>query len=226
MTFFHSHSLYKEKTAIVVEITNLFDCEIILRTCHRLIKFLRSQLNAKVKRSEIADDLKAIFNPEHYDVKETVRYMNLMLNYINTLTMERSEFASKMASLDQASLLQHKETFKNIIPSILKFIKELIQLNVRSQYGLSACYGILDHLLDLLYPDMLLKVVNSLLDDENDAEVRRKIVDLLNKKLDSPNVFDDCKDSVLALLGKKDFFFRTLVAYQTLSRFFFRFQSQ
>lgn len=126
----------------------------------------------------------------------------------------------KMASLEQTSLLKHKETFKNVIPSILKFIKESSQSNTRSLYVLSTCYGILDHLLDLLYPDMLLQVVVSLLSEKNDIEVRRKIIDLLNKKLESPELFAGCKDSILELLSK-GFFYHGIWVTHFLSRCFF-----
>lgn len=121
--------------------------------------------------------------------------------------MDKSEFSKKMASLDKKSLAKHKKTFEGIVPAILMFVKELSQSNIRRVEkswidGLGACYHILDHLLDLLYPDMLLQVVHTLLSEKNEVEVRRKIVDLLNKKLETPELFTDCKDSILSLLGK------------------------
>lgn len=179
-----------------------------METCYQLIKFSRSQLSAIDKSSTIDDNYKEIFNAEHHPPDECVRYINLILNFVNVLTLDKSVFSKKMTSLDQKELLKHKETFKNIIPAILKYIKASSRSNIRSigkssGDGLSACYHILDHLLDLLYPDMLLQVVKALLKEKYEIEVRRKIVDLLNKKLDSPELFADCKDSILDLLGKK-----------------------
>lgn len=197
-----------KRTQIAIEITNLFDCDIVIETCYQLIQFAQSQFGEIDSRTELTVDLKRIFNPEYYGSNSIcVRYINVILNFITVLTMDKSEFSKKMAALDKKSLAKHKKTFEGIIPAILTFVKELSQSNIRNVEkswidGLGACYHILDHLLDLLYPDMLLQVVHTLLSVENEVEVRRKIVDLLNKKLETPELFTDCKDSILSLLGK------------------------
>lgn len=192
---------------IAVEITNLFDSDIILHTCYQLIVYLQNQIHAVDKHVQISANVKQIFDVEVHDKKRVLQYINQILKFVNVLTLDKSDFSSKMALLDQEKLLQHKKTFRNIIPAILTYIKASTQSSLRNtdrswNDGLSACYHILDHLLDLLYPDMLLQVVQTLLSEENEVEVRRKIIDLLNKKLDSPEQFADCKESILALLGK------------------------
>ncbi|KAG4072405.1 hypothetical protein HA402_004337 [Bradysia odoriphaga] len=191
------------KTVIAVEIANLFDCDIILRTCYQLIVYLQNQLSVVDKNAQA--HFKQIFDVTVYNKKRVLQHINQILKFVNVLTLERSEFSAKMALLDKQTLLQHKKTFKNIIPAILTYIKASTQSSLRNtdrtwNDGLSACYHILDHLLDLLYPDMLLQVVQALLSEDNEVEVRRKIIDLLNKKLDSPEQFADCKQSILALL--------------------------
>lgn len=196
-----------KRTKIAIGITNLFDCETIMETCYRLIKFSKSQLMAIDQPTKLSDHYKGIFNASSYSSHQRVLYTNLILNFVNVLTMDKLDFSTKMASLDKESLIKHKETYNKIIPDILKYIKASSQSSIRNversyNDGLSACYHILDHLLDLLYPDMLLRVVKDLLSENNEIEVRSKIVDLLNKKLDSPELFTDCTDSILSLLGK------------------------
>lgn len=192
------------RTQIAIEITNLFDCDVIMETCYQLIKSLQSQLNDK--RSKSDNDLNMIFNAANYSKNHILRYKYLILNFISILTNDKSTFWTRMSALDQQSLLKHQETFRNIIPAILKYIKASnpsVNKNAeKSSIGLSACYHILDHLLDLLYPDMLLKVVDTLLSEKNEVDIRIKIIDLLNKKLASPELFTGCKDSILLLLGE------------------------
>lgn len=199
-----------------------------METCYRLIKFSLSQLMAIDKRTEISNDFKSIFNPEQYSTNVHVRYINLILNFVNVLTMDKSEFAKKMVALDQESLIKHNETFSKIIPVIVKYIKASSQSSIRNIEkswidDLSACYHILDHLLDLLFPKQLLDVVNTLLSEKHDVEVRKKIVDLLNKKLASPELFTDCNDSIVSLLGKvfRNINFGIQFSYRV---FFVRFQ--
>lgn len=201
-----------KRTQIAMEITNLFGCDVIIETCYSLIKFLRYQLNGT--NHETDPNFKLIFNVSHYKSSQCVLYRNMIFFFINVLTKEKSEFSTKMASLSPQSLITYKNQFQRIVPDILDYIKVSVRLksstNQESEEkswgdSLSHCYHILDHLLDLLYPDMLLQVVNALLCEENQAEVRIKIIDLLIKKLDTPELFADCDTSILSLLGNFDF---------------------
>lgn len=201
----------RKRTHIAIEIANLFDCDTVIETCYQLIKFSRTLFNAVDKGTDITDDIKRIFNAEHYDSNQCVLYIYRILNLVNGLTMDNSVFSKRMTSLDLKSLVTYKDTFKNIIPVILKLIKSLSQSKILNDEnsgndGLSACYHILDHLLELLYPDLLLQVVDALLCEKNAMVVREKIIDLLNKKLESPELFTNCKNSILSLLGKMIFF--------------------
>ncbi|KAJ6649895.1 HEAT repeat-containing protein 1 like [Pseudolycoriella hygida] len=195
-----------KRIQVAIEITNLFDCDVILKTCHELIKYVRSQHGAIYKGTEIDNNLKQIFNCKLYTNNQSAQYLSIILTFVNVLTMQNSRFSVKMAYLDKTSLLEHKAAFKSIIPAIIKYIKECSRSsieNVEKSWrtgGMSACFHILDNLLDLLYPDMLLRVVNALLSEENEIEVRRKLIDLLNKKLATPALFAGCKDSLLSLL--------------------------
>lgn len=184
-----------QRTQIAKDVTNLFDCDVILATCLALINFLRSQLHTK----KVDPQIKSIFNANQYSSDECMLYSNLIFYFINNITKTDSEFSTKMRSLSQESFIAYKKYFESIIPALLDYIKTTRNVN---QPSIMHCYHILDHLLELLYSDMLLQVVQSLLSDENKLDVRVKILDLLLKKLDSPESFTDCDDSILSLLGK------------------------
>lgn len=196
------------RTQIAVDIVNLFKCDVIIETCVKLIEFLRKQPNILDDNSmDIDQDEKSIFDAQLYSPCQRILYNNLIFNFMNILTSKNSEFATKMKELKEESLMKYQPNFEKIIPAIQEYIKTSAN-QTRTQKAedwgdsLTDCYDILNHLLDLIYPDMLIKVVEVLLSEDNKAEVRTGVLELLNKKLQLPEFFPNCDKSILSLLGK------------------------
>lgn len=168
-----------ELTEIAIDITNQFDCDVIITTCSNLITNLYSQLNSTIKIDKNCKPLNVV------TFERCVLYRYLILHFINVLTGEESEFATKMAAL--------KPIYKKDVELIVWDIKNYIIASVkysRIEYiekdgvnSSSECFQILGHLLDLDSPEFFVTIVNALLSDDNDPEVRINILDLLNKKL-------------------------------------------
>lgn len=205
---------------VAIEITNLFDCGIVLETCTRLIDFLHKQPTEKSSDSDSSKmDIDItdtnIFNVPNYSNYQLRHFKYTTLQFIIRLTERTSQFVTKVASITPLETAALKTHFKHIIVTVLQFIGKVVKLAAAAEEKfwkivLTNCYDILDHVLALIYPDMLLQVVSGLLNKNNIPEVRRKAIELLNKKLQLEDFFATCEQStLLGLLGKNFFFFFT-----------------
>lgn len=197
---------------IAVEITNQFDCITVLETVTKLVEFLYNQPMEKQANGDSMDiDITdtSIFNVQSYSSHQLKHFKYSTLQYIVQLTDKTSKFVQKMAALDNETTVALKPEFKMIIVQILLYINKLTKLAAKHneekywKYLLTNCYDILDQVLALIYPDMLLQVISGLLSKNNITEVRRKAIELLNRKLQLTDFFANCqKDTLLGLLGK------------------------
>lgn len=196
---------------IAIEIINQFDCAVVLETCTRLIDFLHQQPNEKpsslqMDYMDITD--RSIFNVRNYSNYQLRHFKYTTLQFIIRLTERTSRFVTKVASIDAAETAALKTNFKHIIVTVLQFIGKVVKIAAAAEEKfwkiiLTNCYDIMDHVLALIYPDMLLQVVSGLLNKNNIPEVRRKAIELLNKKLQLQDFFATCEQStLLGLLGK------------------------
>lgn len=215
-----SEAAQLKRIEIAVEITNNFDCAVILETVTRLIEFLHKQPSEKRHSDgsaamdiDITDT--QIFNVHNYTDYQLRHFKYISLQFISQLTEPASRFVQKMAALDSAATTSLKSPFKHIIVTVLQFIGRMHKLKTSAAAAeniwkvlLTNCYDILDQVLAMIYPDMLLQVVGGLLNKNNIPEVRRKVIELLNKKLQLVDFFGTCvPDSMLSLLGECFFFF-------------------
>lgn len=208
-----------KRIEIAVEISNNFDCAVILETVTRLIEFLHKQpsekRNSAASSSAMDIDITdtQIFNIHNYSDYQLRHFKYITLQFISQLTEPASRFVQKMATLDAAATSALKTHFKHIIVTVLQFIGRMHKLKISAAAAeniwkvlLTNCYDILDQVLAMIYPDMLLQVVGGLLNKNNIPEVRRKVIELLNKKLQLVDFFGTCApESMLALLGECEF---------------------
>lgn len=198
---------------IAVEICNHFDCATVLGTCTQLIELLHQQPAAVPAASAAAatsgpSDDGQIFALHNYNDYQLRHFKYLTLQFVIQLTERSSAFVLKMAHLTAAETVELKPQFKSIIVTQLQFIGQMHRLTQGDaekiwKILLANCYDILDQVLALIYPDMLLQVVTGLLSSNNIAEVRRKALELLNKKLQQADFFTtSTQETFLRLLGK------------------------
>lgn len=200
-----------KRVTIAVELVLQFDATIAMQTISRLIEFLHKQpfvvvrdRNAATKMDiDITDT--SIFNVDNYTDKQLRHFRYTTLQFLGQLTKGGSGLALKIAALDTDAMLEMKPYFKDAIVKALQFLAKVIKVadaqNTKywRQFILHNSYEILEQIIALLSPDMLLQVVGGLMN--NIPEVRRKAIELLNKKLQQPGYFANSDPaSVLVLL--------------------------
>ena len=203
---------------VAVEITNRFSCSCIVDTCTKLIEYLHQQPLEKPSKHtddkmEIDITDTTIFNIRNYSDYQLRHFKYTTLQYIILLTARTSTFVQNIASIDVGSTYLMKPHFKNIILTVLQFVGKITKYTGQNDEKywrviLSNSYDVLDQVLAVIYPDMLLQVVSGLLNRNNILEVRRKAIELLNKKLQVSDFFFNCnQETLLGLLGKLFLFF-------------------
>lgn len=198
---------------IAVEICNHFDCATVLGTSTQLIELLHAQpatvptdKSATTSLAAAADDGE-IFALRNFNDYQLRHFKYLTLQFVIHLTERSSGFVVKMAHLSAAETVDLKPQFKSCIVTVLQFIGKMHRLTQTNEkiwrILLANCYDILDQVLALIYPDMLLQVVTGLLSSNNIPEVRRKALELLNKKLQQADFFaTSTEETFLRLLGE------------------------
>lgn len=203
---------------VAVEITNQFNCATILETCTKLMEFLHKQPMEKKEQSADNMDIditdRSIFNVQSYSTHQLRHFKYSTLQYIAKLTDRTSQFVQKMAALNNEETTALKPQFKQIIVKVLVYIHKLTKMSAKHneekywKYLLTNCYDILDQVLALIYPDMLLQVISGLMSKNNITDVRRKAIELLNKKLQLTDFFVNCNQcTLLEFLGEIFFCF-------------------
>lgn len=199
---------------VAVEICNQFDCATVLDTCTQLIDLLHRQPAAVPKSpAELAALANGthdgqIFALQNYNDYQLRHFKYASLQFIVHLTERSAGFVVKMAHLNASETAELKPQFKSIIVTVLQFIGQIHRLSTQNNEKiwrilLANCYDILDQVLALIYPDMLLQVVTGLLCSQNIPEVRRKALELLNKKLQQADFFEtSTEETFVRLLGK------------------------
>lgn len=200
-----------KRVTIAVELVLQFDATVAIQTISRLIEFLHKQpfvvvrdQNAAAKMDiDITDT--SIFNVDNYTDKQLRHFRYTTLQFLGQLTKAGSGLPLKIAALDTDQMLEMKPYFKDAIVKALQFLAKVIKVadaqNTKywRQFILHNSYDILEQIIALLSPDMLLQVVGGLMN--NIPEVRRKAIELLNKKLQQPGYFANSDPaSVLVLL--------------------------
>lgn len=194
---------------IGVEICNYFDSGTVLATCTQLIELLHRQ-PANVPTladtaSATARDDGQVFALRNYNDYQLRHFKYMTLQFVIHLTERSAAFVMKIARLTTAETVELKAPFKALIVTVLQFIGQMHRLTQTNgkiwRILMANCYDILDQVLALIYPDMLLQVVTGLLGSNNIPEVRRKALELLNKKLQQPEfVANATDDTFLRLL--------------------------
>lgn len=213
----HAKSMLAKRIDVAIEITNLFDCACVIDTCNKLIEFLYKQpFQKKPQNTDTTMDIditdSSIFMTTKYSDYQLRQFKYITLQFIFHLTDPMAQFVQRMAATNAITTLTFKPHFKSIIVTTLQFIHKIVKFSSTHSTDnfwriiLSICYDVLNQVLALIYPDMLLQVFGGLLNKNNIPEVRRKAIEVLNKKLRIHGFFETCdRATLLGLLGK--FFF-------------------
>lgn len=199
-----------KRITIAVDLCMEFDCTIVMQTISQLIEFLHQQPFVTVRNEknpskmdiDITDT--SIFNIENYTDKQLRHFRYTTLQFIGQLTKPESKLPQTIFALNAEQMLELKPYFKDAIVKALQFLAKVIKTadQQNSKYWkflLANSFDILEQIISLLSPDMLLQVVGGLMN--NIPEVRRKAIELLNKKLQQTNYFADSDPAnVLVLL--------------------------
>lgn len=201
----------QKRIFIAVDLVNKFDASIAIESCSKLIEFLHKQPFVIVRNKDEKMDIDItdtnIFNVDNYTDIQLRHFRYTTLQFLSLLMKPSSELAAKIAQLSDEEALTLKPHFKDVIVKALKFLVKVIKTGEQQQnikywkFILHYSYDILEQIMALLTPYMLLQVVGGLLN--NIPEVRRKAIELLNKKLQQPDFFANCdKINFLPFLGK------------------------
>lgn len=202
---------FPKRIEIALALIKEFDCETILDAATKLISFVDKLPSTLENRTNLDKHVAQIFNPAHFDERQFRHFKYIILQYLNSLTSS-SQFEKKIASLSESETRELKPYYQTIIIVILKFIPSISAAAASPENTkqalywkvmLAYCYDILSNVISLCSANMLAIVVRGLLSHRFPG-VRRKVIELLNNKLQDQTGFVELveEENLLALLGK------------------------
>lgn len=210
---------------IALSLAKEFNAEIIVITATKLLRFVQKIPNKAAGADnveKISAEIAAILNvnacPNRY-----VRYYKYMcVQFVGNLTSS-TEFVNKIAQLSEDETKQMKPHYQNAIISVLTLIPDVSKAAENKADAshvaywktlLHNCYDILENVISLLSPNMVLVVVEGLLSHKLPS-VRRKVIELLNNKLQFQTEFfaESDEENLIRLLGKKVWLLLCLNSY-------------
>lgn len=210
---------FPKRIEIALGLTQEFDCQTIVITSTKIVQFLQKLPMNKPTGNDtdsVHKDVALLFNVNSYTNTHFRHYKYILLTFVSNLTSS-IQFINKVAVLSEDKNQQMKSLYQNAIIQILVFIPEVSKTTEQTDSAdakllkywkvmLHNCYDILDNVISLLSPNTLLFVLKGLLSHKL-IGVRRKVIDLLNNKLqNSPEFLAEVdEDNLIALLGKSKF---------------------
>lgn len=218
---------HKQKTAggelprrieIALSLAKEFNAETIVTTATKIIRFVQKLPNKAAggradNVEKLSAEIAAIFNVNACTNRD-VRYFKYMcVQFVGNLTSS-TEFVNKIAQFSEDETRQMKPLYQNAIISVLTLIPDVskaVENKVDASHVsywktlLHNCYDILENVISLLSPNMVLVVVEGLLSHKLPS-VRRKVIELLNNKLQfQTEFFAECdEENLIRLLGKQE----------------------
>ena len=199
-----------QRVQVALSIAKEFDMKTILKSATSLIVYLKELpmfIESKPGlRASLAGEEKVIFSLKTHTDFQLRHFKYLMLQFLKNL-LSSPEVLTKVANLSDIENMEMKGLFQDIILNILTLIPELSKaLDTQKMKPfekswhaiLQNSFDILEASIGLLDPDMLLVVVENLMLHEF-LLVRKKVIELLNRKLED-NYFDSCDTKLLKLM--------------------------
>lgn len=198
-----------QKVQAALAITKEFDIKTIVESSTALVVYIKSLPMVidenPSSRAALGKEC-FIFSCKSHTDHQLRHFKYLVLQFLKNL-LSSPEVTTKVSELGQEVKIQMKGMFQEMILNVLTLIPE-ISKGSKQQHKyekswmaiLQNSFDILEGAITLLAPDMLLSLVASLMLHEF-LLVRKKVVELLNRKLET-GFFDDCDDhKVLKLMG-------------------------
>lgn len=199
-----------QRVQVALSIAKEFEVKTILETATSLIIFLKELPmfleNKAGPRSSMAGEEKVIFSLKTHTDMQLRHFKYLAMQFLKNL-LSSPEVALKISQLSQETKMEMKGLFQGVLLNILKLIPDLskaLDLQRTKPFEkswhviLQNSFDILEAAIELLSPDMLLVVVQELMLHEF-LLVRRKVIELLNRKLEE-KYFETCEDVKLLKL--------------------------
>lgn len=202
---------------IALALAKEFSSETIVITATKMLRFLQKLPNKATSGGDgdgtekVSPEIAAVFNVNSCTNRELRYYKYACIQYVGNLTSS-TEFVNKIAQLSDDETKQMKPYYQDAIISVLTLIPDVSKAAENKvdashiQYWkalLHHCYDILENVISLLSPNMVLVVVEGLLSHKLPS-VRRKVIELLNNKLQFKTEFfaESDEENLIRLLGK------------------------
>lgn len=197
-----------QKVQAALAIAKEFDIKTIVESSTALIVYIKSLpmvIEESMKSKASADKECAIFSCKTHTDHQLRHFKYLTVQFLKNL-LASSEVSAKVSELDKEMKMDMKGLFQEMILNALTMIHEISKGSEQQRKFEKSWMAILQNAIDmlegavgLLAPEMLLLVVAQLLLHDF-LLVRKKVVELLNRKLES-GFFDSCEgDKVMKLM--------------------------
>lgn len=199
-----------QRIQVALAIAKEFDVKTIVESAISLIVYLKELPmfldNKSSIRTTAAEEEKVIFSLKTHTDVQLRHFKYLVLQFVKNL-LASPEVEAKVNHLSEETKLGMKGMFQDIILNVLTLIPEISKALDHQRMKpfekswhaiLQNSFDILEAAIGLLSPDMLLVVVENLILHEF-LLVRKKVIELLNRKLEE-NYFDVCEHKKLMKL--------------------------
>lgn len=191
---------------IAADLCREFSPDVSIVNCIKLIEYLRNLPVDKSNYQQKGDI--GLFDIKKHTPKQLRHYKYTIVLFITNL-LSSKEFVHHIAVLPNDEVVKLEDHYKNVIVNILTYIQATSKIADKSQNTPQAqywkvmlhhSYDILDSINALLTPQMFLLVVRGLMEHDL-LTVRRRILELLNSKLQHNNdFFSSCEENELMAL--------------------------
>lgn len=200
----------RRRIEIALALSKEFSCETVLIASTELLIFLQKLPTYKPTGADekLPAEIITLFNVQMYTAHQFRNFKYTIAHFINNLTSS-PEFVNKIAELSDEETKQLKPYYQKAIIAILSYIPILSKATETTEQShiqywkimLHICYDILDNIISLVPPISFVRIVEGLL-SHTVPGVRRKITELLIKKLQTDSFFTEIDDvHLLGLIG-------------------------
>lgn len=190
-----------QKVQAALAVAKEFDIKTVVESSTALIVYVKSLpllIEDKTNMKTTPGEESVIFSCKTHTDHQLRHFKYLVLQFLKNL-LSSPEVVSKVFVLDNEVKIEMKGLFQDLILNVLTLIPEISKGGEQQRKYekswlaiLQNSFDILEGAIALLAPEMLLLVVENLLLHDF-LLVRKKVVELLNRKLEE-SYFDNCED--------------------------------
>ncbi|KAG5894567.1 hypothetical protein JTB14_021549 [Gonioctena quinquepunctata] len=190
----------QKRLVIAADLCLEFPPDTVLCTTIKMLDYMQALPEEKEDAMQVGAE-SSTFDVTAHTPKDFRHYKYLLLKFLANL-LGSPDFVNQVAALGEDEELELETLFKDIIVKVLQFVQKIskvVEKSASTQQAhywkviLHLGYDILDSINALVTPQMFLLVTKGLM-VHNMHTVRRRILDLLNTKLQfNSQFFDDCE---------------------------------